>query len=58
MFSHFSPAPQGPQPVIPGPNEGAAAAAAEDARRKEELEKLRKQNQRTYEITTITADIK
>lgn len=35
-----------------------AAAAAEDARRKEELDKLRKENQRTYEITTYTSDLK
>lgn len=40
------------------PNEGADAAAKEDAKRKEEEERLKKQGMMTYEITTITSDMK
>jgi hypothetical protein len=40
------------------PNEGAAAAAAADAKRQEEQDKLRREQMRTYEITTVTSDLK
>ncbi|GFH09149.1 uncharacterized protein HaLaN_04244, partial [Haematococcus lacustris] len=43
----------------PGVTPAAAAAAADaDARRREELERVRRQALRSYEVTTITSDIK
>lgn len=45
------------QPVL-APGEDPNAAAAEDARRKAELEKARRANLCQYEITTKTSNIK
>lgn len=48
---------QAPQGPVIDPATTAAAAAA-DAKRLEELDRMRKETMRTYEITTYTSDIK